>query len=398
MNIRTITVGAREEDITAAANAAHAARKRLDEAGYRVQTVRLALSTAGSNRCADFAAVARGAEQLAIDYGFDVVSLGRIDRERLPALPEALATTELVAANARIAGRNGVTDLAMLQRVAEIIPQIASSTPNGFGNMRFAAVACMAPGHPFFPAAHHDGGGPWLAIGLEAATLANQAIQEIGIDYPAPAAAASHEEYDLVASTLTPPLRRLTTLIEYHDQRIRLALDGIEQQHGIFITGCDWSLAPAPHPASSIGAAIEALSGVPFGHWGTLAAVRGLTEAVRSAKVNLIGFSGVFLPIMEDPILAQRGLEGRYTLRDLLAFSAVCGNGLDTIPLPGDTSSAQIAGILQEVAAVAGALRKPLVARLLPMPGLHAGDSTTIDYARYPEIAEFFCQAAVMRV
>jgi uncharacterized protein len=129
-----------------------------------------------------------------------------------------------------------------------------------------------------------------------------------------------------------------------------------------------------------------------------LAAIRNLTDAIRAAKVDLIGFSGVMLPIMEDSVLAQRGIEGRYTLRDLLAFSAVCGNGLDTIPVPGNTSADQLAGVLHEVAALAGALRKPLVARLLPMPGLQAGDTTQIDFARHPEVAEYFCQAAVLAV
>jgi uncharacterized protein len=398
MNIRTITVGAREEDVPLAAKAAHASRTRLEAAGYRVQTIRLALSTSGSNRCADFTTVARGAEQLAIDHGFDFVSLGRIDIERMPALPEALAATELVTANARIAGRNGVVDGAMIHAAAAVIPQIAALTPLGFGNMRFAAVACMAPGYPFFPASHHDGGGPWLAIGLEAAALAITAIGEVGgVEAPA-ATPSTAAEFDLRSMYLPPSLTRLTSLIEQYDQQIRAALEGVESDHGIFITGCDWSLAPQPNPATSIGAAIELLSGVPFGEWGTLAAVRSLTDAIRAAKVNLIGFSGVMLPIMEDIVLAQRSIEGRYTLRDLLAFSAVCGNGLDTIPLPGDTSAEQIAGVLHEVAALAGALRKPLVARLLPMPGLRAGEITQIDYTRHPEVAEFFCQSAVLAV
>jgi uncharacterized protein (UPF0210 family) len=107
--------------------------------------------------------------------------------------------------------------------------------------------------------------------------------------------------------------------------------------------------------------------------------VRGLTESIRAARVTQLGFSGVMLPVLEDPILAQRNAEGRYSLRDLLAFSAVCGTGLDTIPLPGDSTPEQIAGVLEEVAALAGALRKPLTARLLPLPGLKAGDLTAFE-------------------
>jgi uncharacterized protein (UPF0210 family) len=39
--------------------------------------------------------------------------------------------------------------------------------------------------------------------------------------------------------------------------------------------------------------------------------------------------------VLEDAILAQRAAEGTLTIKDLLLYSAVCGTGLDTVPLPG---------------------------------------------------------------
>src|SRR5262249_45825624 len=154
------------------------------------------------------------------------------------------------------------------------------------------------------------------------------------------------------------------------------ALKALQEGMGVRFAGCDWSLAPYPDEQRSVGAAIEALSGAPFGAWGTLAAVRSLTAAISAARVARLGFSGVMLPVLEDPVLARRNTEGRFVLRDLLAFSAVCGTGLDTIPLPGDTTVEQIAGVLAEVATLASALDKPLTARLLPLPGQRAGDTT----------------------
>jgi uncharacterized protein (UPF0210 family) len=59
-----------------------------------------------------------------------------------------------------------------------------------------------------------------------------------------------------------------------------------------------------------------------------------------------------------------------------LAYSAVCGTGLDTVPLPGDVSEEQIARILGDVASLAWKWHKPLSARLLPVKGMQAGDST----------------------
>jgi uncharacterized protein len=79
-----------------------------------------------------------------------------------------------------------------------------------------------------------------------------------------------------------------------------------------------------------------------LGEFGTLAAVSAVTSAVKSLSNNgirLIGYNGLMLPVMEDVILAQRAAQipPTYTLRDLLMFSSVCGVGLDTVPVPGES-------------------------------------------------------------
>ena len=372
MEIRTITAGAREEDVEQAARAAMRARERLTAAGYAVQTLRLALAATGFNSCGDFATIARGVEQRALDAGFDYVSIGQVEGERLDALPEAIAATETLFASAPIATADGTVRPETVRAAAAAIAAIGARTADGFGNLRFAASACVGPGSPFFPAAYHDGGAPWIAVGPEAAALAVEATTD-----------RQEETMTVVgrrSSIATERLEALTSLIERHDARIAAALKEFDAETGARFAGCDWSLAPHPDPARSVGRAVEALSGVPFGAWGTLAAVRGLTSAIRAARAAQLGFSGVMLPVLEDEALARRNAEGRYALRDLLAFSAVCGTGLDTIPLPGGATPEQIAGVLAEVAALASALRKPLTARLLPIPGLKAGDMTAFDF------------------
>ena len=82
------------------------------------------------------------------------------------------------------------------------------------------------------------------------------------------------------------------------------------------------------------------------------------------------------IPIMEDNILARRWTEGTYTLDSILAYSAVCAGGVDTLPLPGDVSEEQISRILGDVAWLAYRWNKPLAARLLPAPGKKVGDQT----------------------
>jgi uncharacterized protein (UPF0210 family) len=397
MEIRTITAGAREDEIGRAARAALLARERLEAAGYVVQSLRLALATGGSNRCADFATVAQGAEQQAIDAGFDCVSLGRLDIERLSQLAEGMAATQALFASARISGRDGLPDHAAIQAAAKAMVAIGAATRYGTGNLRFAALACVAPGSPFFPASFYHGDAPWVAVGPEAAALAVEATKDEGPGTNDQA--GDHSSLVVHRSALTgSALEKLTALIEQHDAQITAALNGLETEIGVYFAGCDWSLAPRHDRPRSVGAAIEELSGVPFGAWGTLAAVRGLTSAIRAARVTQLGFSGVMLPVLEDPILAQRNTEGRYSLRDLLAFSAVCGTGLDTIPLPGDTTPEQISRVLEEVVALAGALRKPLTARLLPLPGLKAGDMTSFRVSSDAQLAEYLCDTSVMRV
>ena len=378
MQIRTITAGAREEAIGAVANAARLAHARLEAAGYVVQSRRLALTQA-TNVCGDLTAVACGVEELAIEHGFDFVSLGPLDASRLPAIHAALAATQTVFASAQIATPEGVVLPDTLHAAAEAMVALATISPDGFGNLRFAALACVGPGSPFLPAAYHDRGEPWLAVGVEGASLVNQVIAD-----------------SLERSAMQDVQSAITTAIEQHDAQIRAALVGLDAESGVRFAGCDWSLAPRPGRETSVGAAIEAISGVPFGAWGTLAAVRTLTAAIQAAQVTRLGFSGVMLPVLEDTVLAQRNAEGRYTLRDLLAFSAVCGTGLDTIPLPGDATAAQLAAVLREVAALATTYRKPLTARLMPMLGLQVADLTRFDFSATPDLARYFCPARAM--
>ncbi|MGB4868734.1 MAG: DUF711 family protein, partial [Candidatus Promineifilaceae bacterium] len=109
------------------------------------------------------------------------------------------------------------------------------------------------------------------------------------------------------------------------------------------------------------------------------------------ARFPRCGFSGLMLPVLEDSILAQRAGDGLITVQDLLSYAAVCGVGLDTVPLPGDINAASLAGILLDVAMLATRLGKPLTARLMPLPGLAAGDAVQLDFP-------YFAPSRVMAV
>jgi hypothetical protein len=116
-----------------------------------------------------------------------------------------------------------------------------------------------------------------------------------------------------------------------------------------------------------------------------------LAESLDRAQFPRTGFSGLMLPVLEDAVLAERAAQGSLTVTDLLLYSAVCGTGLDTIPLPGDVTVDQLSAILLDLAALAQRLDKPLTARLMPVPGKQAGDPTNFDFA-------FFANSRVMAI
>jgi uncharacterized protein (UPF0210 family) len=136
---------------------------------------------------------------------------------------------------------------------------------------------------------------------------------------------------------------------------------------------------PAPLGDASIGDAIERFTGSKFGANGTMTAALAITTAVKAVKVKQVGFSGLMLPVMEDKLLAQRWAENTYDIDSVLAYSAVCGTGLDTVPLPGDVSEERLIKIFGDVAALAWKWRKPLSARLQPVKDKKPGDRTEFD-------------------
>ncbi len=60
---------------------------------------------------------------------------------------------------------------------ARIMQRLAQETEEGFGNFRFAMLACPEPGCPFFPAAYHSGPTS-LSLGLQGAGLLTQVLQK----------------------------------------------------------------------------------------------------------------------------------------------------------------------------------------------------------------------------
>jgi uncharacterized protein (UPF0210 family) len=254
--------------------------------------------------------------------------------------------------------------------MARLVRRVSAIYPDGFGNLFLGALAGCGPGHPFLPASYHGGGAAHFAIAVESADVALEAIRG--------------------ARTLDEARARLAAGIESAAGAIAPVAGRLAAEYGLRFSGLDFSLAPYPTEDKSLGAALEAL-GTRTGAPGGLFAAAFITEAIDRARFPRTGFSSLMLPVLEDATLARRAAAGELALNDLLLYSAVCGVGLDTIPLPGDTSEATLVGILLDTAALSARLRKPLVARLMPLPGLRAGDATSFDF-------EYFAPSRVMAV
>lgn len=353
-----------------------AAEPAFEKAGYEVQTSRLAtvpfprMLTSWDPEAA--VNLAKALEEAAAEQGFAYISLGPALPDfpkSFAVIPDILAATQNVFLGGVMATPEMGVSLPAVQACAAVIHRAATLDANGFGNLYFAALANVPPGAPFFPAAYHDGRNPCFALAIEAADLAVQAVSS--------------------ASDLGAARQGLTALVQEHGGVLSSVSQGLAAQFDLVFGGIDFSLAPFPQPELSIGEAIERLGVPAVGLHGSLAAAAFLTNALDQAVFPRAGFSGLFLPILEDPILAARGAEGTLTLNDLLLYSAVCGTGLDTIPLPGNTTPEQLEPVLLDLAALALRLDKPLTARLMPIPGKKAGDSTEFAF-------EYFANSRVL--
>jgi uncharacterized protein (UPF0210 family) len=354
------------QQISDALRVLRAARHEFEQQGYQVQTVRIVTHPLGElvagKSAPDALAFIKNLNDLSVKESF-LLNVGPAmrqdsdDPEHMRLLGRALATLANVSGSAIIAGEDGI-HWKVIQESAALVRYLADNSPNGQGTFRFAATAMLKPYAPFFPGAYHTEGGKRLSIGFQGANV----VQEVF--------ARTHGDYQASLSELTRQLTVHARMAEEIGQRVAAS-------HAWTFMGVD--ATPAPMADVSIGAAIESYSGSKFGSSGTLTAAAIITAAVKAVPVRQAGFAGLMVPVMEDKLLAQRWAEGTYNTDSLLAYSAVCGTGLDTVPYPGDIGREQLARILGDVAALAKKWNKPLTARLQPVPGKAAGELTNFN-------------------
>jgi uncharacterized protein (UPF0210 family) len=271
-------------------------------------------------------------------------------------LGKIITQSKILEGSLSIAGQDGI-HWNSIHAAAAVIKYLEANTPHSQGNFNFTAAAWVPSGTPFYPASYYTGEGKQFAIALQSANVVGEVL----------------------ASTKSPAEaeERLKNVLGAHAAKIEKTAAAISE-------GSDWKyggidLSPAPLKDVSIGRAIENFLDAPVGSSGTLSTAALITRALKAIPVKQAGYSGLMLPILEDAVLAQRWSEGRLSIDALLAYSSVCGTGLDTIPMPGDVSQKQLEAILGDVASLSVKWHKPLSARLQPVVGKKAGDMTEFD-------------------
>ena len=288
------------------------AKFAFEKGGYEVQTIRITTQP--------FPQYTRGitkAEALEFFKALDSLSkkeeflanvgpamLNDQDDSAVELLADILVNTELNTSLV-IAADDGIHWKA-IRAAAKTVKYVEDHSANGARNFDFAAAAFVPPFTPFFPASNHNGPGHQFSVGLEGGAFVADVFTE------------SHGDPRTARELLSRKLAEHAKSLE------GIALQ-VEKDSGWSYMGLD--ATPAPGPDSSIGAAIQQLTGTKFGSSGTLTAAAIITDAVRSIPVKRVGYSGLMLPPLEDPVLARGWSEKNYSIDSLLSYSAVCGTG-----------------------------------------------------------------------
>jgi hypothetical protein len=341
------------------------AKAAYEKSGYEVETIRITTQP--------FPEYTRGLpdeqvlaffhdyDALAVKEGFDA-AIGPAmmsdadDPHEAELLAKIIANSKTLEGSVFIAGEDGI-HWKSIHAAAGVIKYLEANTLHSQGNFSFTAASLVPSGTPFYPASYFTGEGKQFAVGLQSANVVTEVL----------------------ASTKSPneAEERLKNTLGTYAAQIEKTATEINSASGWKYGGLD--LSPAPLLDVSIGRAIEDFLGAPVGSSGTLTAAAIITRALKAIPVKQAGYSGLMLPVLEDTVLAQRWSEGRLTVDSLLAYSAVCGTGLDTIPMAGDVTLGQLERILGDVASLSVKWHKPLSARLQPVTGKKPGEITEFD-------------------
>ena len=287
------------------------------------------------------------------------------DRKLIAAIPEALATTELVCSSVNVGSTKAGINMDAVALMGQTIKRTAELTAasGGFGCAKLVVFCNAVEDNPFMAGAFHGVGEPEkvINVGVSGPGVVHHALK-----------AVKGQPFDVVAETVKKTAFRITRMGQLVAQEASRRLD---TPFGIV----DLSLAPTPAVGDSVARILEEMGLEVCGTHGTTAALALLNDAVKKGGVmassSVGGLSGAFIPVSEDEGMIAAAASGALTIDKLEAMTCVCSVGLDMIAVPGDTSTETISAIIADEAAIGMVNSKTTAVRLIPAPGCKVGDT-----------------------
>ncbi len=286
------------------------------------------------------------------------------DRNLIAAIPESLATTDLVCASVNLATTRSGINMDAVREMGEVIRQTASLTADrdAYGCCKLVVFANAAEDNPFMAGAFTGPGEPETAI-------------NVGVSGPGVVKAAMEVGRGQDLGHLAEIIKRSAFKITRVGQLVaREASRRLNVPFGII----DLSLAPTPVVGDSIARILEEFGIETCGGWGTTAALAMLNDAVKKggtmASSYVGGLSGAFIPVSEDEGMIAAVNAGTLSLEKLEAMTSVCSVGIDMVAIPGDVPATTIAAIIADEMAIGTFNNKTTAVRIIPVPGKSVGD------------------------
>ena len=286
------------------------------------------------------------------------------DRKLIAAIPEALATTELVCSSVNVGSTKAGINMDAVALMGQTIKRTAELTAahGGFGCAKLVVFCNAVEDNPFMAGAFHGVGEPEkvINVGVSGPGVVHHALK-----------AVKGQPFDVVAETVKKTAFRITRMGQLVAQEASRRLD---TPFGIV----DLSLAPTPAVGDSVARILEEMGLEVCGTHGTTALAL-LNDAVKKGGVmassSVGGLSGAFIPVSEDEGMIAAAASGALTIDKLEAMTCVCSVGLDMIAVPGDTSAETISAIIADEAAIGMVNSKTTAVRLIPAPNCKVGDT-----------------------
>lgn len=305
---------------------------------------------------------------------FDFVEDGP-RRQRLATALDIISRFPRLFMNLIVADEHRMS-VPAINDVASLVTKIARKSNNGFDNFRVGASCGCPANSPFFPFSRHEGDEIAFSFALETTGIALAVVQELG----------TAPDLDIFRDRLVERLSE--ALAEINALGFEIA-----SRTGSVYKGLDASFAPFPDGEMSVAALVEHLLGAPVGSHGSVFITGVLTDAIRASirasGALSVGFNGVMYSLMEDNTLATANSRRNINMDAMVSLSAVCGCGVDMVPISGNSFPEEIAGLTLDIAQMALSLHKPLGVRVLPIPNKAPNEFTEFNL-------DFLCDSRVV--